>query len=79
MDGGRALALEDTEYVVYIEKPGPLELMVEKHGYDIYWVNPIDGEVTKGKFQGRSLHRRRRPTRRTIGFCTWCAKAAWKA
>ena len=49
VDGGRALALEDTEYVVYIEKPGPLELIVEKHGYDVYWVNPIDGEVTKGK------------------------------
>ena len=49
VDGGRALALEDTEYVVYIEKPGPLELIVEKHGYDVYWVNPIDGAVTKAK------------------------------
>ena len=52
VDGGRALALEDTEYVVYMEKPGPLELVVEKHGYDIYWVNPIDGQFTKGKFKG---------------------------
>ena len=53
VDGGRALALEDTEYVVYIEKPGPLELTVEKHGYEVYWVNPIDGEVTKSKnFKG---------------------------
>ena len=52
VDGGRALALEDTEYVVYMEKPGPLELMVEKHGYDVYWVNPIDGQFTKGKFKG---------------------------
>jgi Domain of unknown function (DUF5060)/Protein of unknown function (DUF4038) len=52
VDGGRALALEDTEYVVYMEKPGPLELVVEKHGYDIYWVNPIDGKFTKGKFKG---------------------------
>ena len=52
MDGGRALALEDIEYVVYMEKPGPLELVVEKHGYDIYWVNPIDGKFTKGKFKG---------------------------
>jgi hypothetical protein len=53
VDGGRALALEDTEYVVYIEKPGPLELIVEKHGYDVYWVNPIDGEASKGKsFKG---------------------------
>ena len=23
VDGGRALALEDTEYLVYVEKPGP--------------------------------------------------------
>jgi len=49
VDGGRALALEDIEYIVYIEKPGPLELTVEKHGYDVYWVNPADGEVIKGK------------------------------
>jgi len=49
VDGGRAMALEDIEYVVYLEKPGPLELTVEKHGYDVYWVNPADGEVTKGK------------------------------
>ncbi|HKA02179.1 MAG TPA: DUF5060 domain-containing protein [Candidatus Solibacter sp.] len=49
VDGGRALALEDIEYIVYIEKPGPLELTVEKHGYDVYWVNPADGEVIKEK------------------------------
>jgi hypothetical protein len=51
-DGGRALALEDTEYLVYIEKPGPLELQVEKHGYDVLWINPADGEVTRQKFKG---------------------------
>jgi hypothetical protein len=49
VDGGRALALEDVEYVVYMAKPGPLELTVEKHGYDVYWVNPADGETIKGK------------------------------
>jgi len=52
VDGGRALALEDTEYVVYIEKPGPLELTVEKHGYDVYWIDPATGESTKAKFKG---------------------------
>ncbi len=53
VDGGRAVALEDIEYVVYVEKPGPVELTVEKHGYDVYWVNPIDGEQTpKKKFSG---------------------------
>ncbi len=49
VDGGRALALEDTEYVVYVAQPGPVELTVEKHGYDVYWMNPIDGEVVKSK------------------------------
>jgi hypothetical protein len=49
VNGGRALALEGTEYVVYVEHPGPVELNVEKHGYDVYWVNPADGESIKAK------------------------------
>jgi Domain of unknown function (DUF5060)/Protein of unknown function (DUF4038) len=52
VDGGRALALEDTEYVVYMEKAGPLELTVEKHAYEAYWINPADGAATKVKFKG---------------------------
>ncbi|HTS27664.1 MAG TPA: DUF5060 domain-containing protein [Bryobacteraceae bacterium] len=54
VDGGRAVALEDTEYVVYIEKPGPVELSVEKHGYDVFWMDPATGEITrdKKKFSG---------------------------
>ena len=49
VDGGRAVALEDVEYVVYIEKPGPIELTVEKHSYDVYWMDPATGETTKAK------------------------------
>jgi uncharacterized protein DUF5060/uncharacterized protein DUF4038 len=49
VDGGRAVALEDTEYIVYVEKPGQVELTVEKHGYEVYWVNPADGERIKDK------------------------------
>ena len=52
MDGGRAVALEGVEYLAYIEKPGPLELRVEKHGYDALWINPADGEITRKKFSG---------------------------
>jgi Domain of unknown function (DUF5060)/Protein of unknown function (DUF4038) len=52
VDGGRAVALEDSEYVVYVEKPGPLELTVAKHGYDVEWINPITGESVKRKFSG---------------------------
>ena len=49
VDGGRAVALEDVEYIVYIEKPGPVEVTVEDHGYDVEWMNPATGERTKAK------------------------------
>ena len=49
VDGGRAVALEDIEYIVYIEKPGPLEVTVEKHAYEITWIDPATGESTRGK------------------------------
>ena len=49
VDGGRALALEDVEYIVYVDKPGPVELTVEDHGYDVAWINPATGERIKGK------------------------------
>lgn len=61
LDGGRAIAVgqlilsEDrkfdaVEYIVYIEKPsGPIEIRVEKHTYDVKWVNPITGEVIPQK------------------------------
>jgi hypothetical protein len=49
VDGGRAVALEGVEYVVYVEKPGPVEVTIEKHGYDVAWINPLDGERTKAK------------------------------
>lgn len=50
VDGGRAVALEGVEYVLYVEKPsGPVEVRVERHGYDVGWFNPITGEFTKLK------------------------------
>lgn len=57
VDGGRALALErpdedeieGIEYVVYIEKPGPVEVLVQKRGYDVAWFNPITGDYQKQK------------------------------
>jgi hypothetical protein len=52
VDGGRAVALEDAEYLVYVEKPAPVELLVEKHSYDVLWINPINGEITRQKFKG---------------------------
>jgi hypothetical protein len=46
VDGGRAIALPETEYIVYVEKPsGPIEVRLIKHGYDVKWLNPITGET----------------------------------
>lgn len=49
VDGGRALALEGVEYIVYVEKPGPVEMLVERHSYQVAWFNPITGEYRKQK------------------------------
>jgi hypothetical protein len=49
VDGGRAIALEGIEYIVYIDKPGPVEVTVEHHGYDVAWINPANGERIKAK------------------------------
>ena len=49
VDGGRAVALEDVEYIVYVEKPGLVELTVENHNYDVTWMNPATGEQIKMK------------------------------
>lgn len=52
VDGGRTLALEGIEYIVYVDHPGPpVEVSVESHfrGYDIEWVNPLTGDSTPGK------------------------------
>jgi hypothetical protein len=64
VDGGRALALEiphddefeGIEYIVYVEKPGPVEIVLQKHNYDVAWINPITGERLKQKdFRGDRL------------------------
>lgn len=57
VEGGRALALEritedgteGIEYIVYVEKPGPVEILVQKRGYDVDWFNPLTGDSIKLK------------------------------
>jgi hypothetical protein len=49
LDGGRALALDGVEYIVYIERPGPVEVTIKNHGYDVTWIDPATGERTKTK------------------------------
>jgi hypothetical protein len=54
LDGGRAVALEDVEYIVYVEKPGPVEVTVEDHSYHVAWINPANGERIRAKeYKGR--------------------------
>ncbi len=65
VDGGRALALEvprgeetpeGIEYIVYVEKPGPVEIVMQRQNYDVAWVNPITGERLKQRgFRGDRL------------------------
>jgi hypothetical protein len=43
IDGARALGLPGVEYLIYIEKPGELSIFVEKHNYEVYWINPATG------------------------------------
>lgn len=55
VDGARAVALEDVEYVNYIEHPGPpVEVTVEDHGYDVQWLNALTGETMDApKYKGQ--------------------------
>ncbi len=49
VENGRALQLEGIEYIVYVENPGPVTVTVEKHGYDVEWIDPATGARTKIK------------------------------
>jgi hypothetical protein len=60
VDNGRSVAVVQAmlpdgdevsavEYIVYVENPGPVELTVEDHSYDVAWINPADGDELKDK------------------------------
>jgi len=50
VDGTRAVALDDIEYVNYVEHPGPpVEVKVQSHGYDVMWFDPATGEYQERK------------------------------
>jgi hypothetical protein len=48
-DALRGLALEGVEYIVYVEKPGPVTVNIEDRRYDGAWFNPVNGQLTKIK------------------------------
>ena len=59
LDGGRALALDGVEYVVYVEKAGPVEVTLENHSYDVAWIDPATGELHQNKdYKGRAFRGR---------------------
>ena len=48
--------MEGIEYIVYVEKPGPVEIVLQSQNYDVAWINPITGERLKQKdFKGDRL------------------------
>lgn len=75
LNGGRALALtiphyydeeyEGIEYVVYLEKPGPVEMTTLKHGYDVYWYDPASGALNKEKKEYKGILYKGEPPDRT--------------
>jgi hypothetical protein len=50
VDNGRGLSLPQTEYLIYIEKPGPVVVRLDgKHKWNVEWINPLDGQVIESK------------------------------
>ncbi len=49
IDNGRGVALEGVDYLIYVEKAGPVRVTLEKHSYDGRWINPITGQSVKLK------------------------------
>jgi hypothetical protein len=48
-DGLRGMALDGTEYIIYVEKAQRVTVNIEDHGYDGAWFNPITGQFMKIK------------------------------
>ena len=66
VSGGRAVAVRGIElrnddpdgvdYLVYVAKPGPVELTVENDNYDVAWINPATGDrVVAKNYKGKSF------------------------
>ncbi len=79
VDGGRAVALEEAEYIVYVENPGPVELLVENHSYDVAWINPISGDELKEKKGYHGEHFTGEPPDRTHDWVLHVSREGHKA
>jgi hypothetical protein len=61
VDGARAVGLEEIGYIAYAERPGIVEINLEKHKYNPRWVNPSNGEETPLKDQRTAIYSRQTP------------------
>jgi hypothetical protein len=58
VDGGRAVGLQEVEYLIYAERPGIVEINLPKHKYNPVWVNPSTGdEIPMKDYKGEVLSR----------------------
>ena len=46
VSNGKALFLEGTDYLLVVDRPGIVEVEVEKHGYNAAWIDASSGERT---------------------------------
>ncbi|GAB4356815.1 MAG: hypothetical protein OHK0021_01120 [Bryobacter sp.] len=56
VSNGRSLALPGTEYLLLVDRPGIVEVEVEKHGYRITWINADTGERQTEKKEYKGEH-----------------------
>lgn len=49
IQNGRGVALEGVDYIIYVEKPGPVTVRLEDHRYDGRWIDPANGQSVKIK------------------------------
>lgn len=56
VDGGRAIGLDEVEFLVYLEKSANLEVTLMKHKYNARWFNPLTGEqIALKDYKGESF------------------------
>jgi hypothetical protein len=51
---GRGIALQGVEYIIYVEKPGPVTVNPKKQSYDVEWFNPATGETIHAKEKSKN-------------------------
>jgi hypothetical protein len=58
VSGGRAVGLEEVEYLAYAQTGGIVELSLPKHKYNPLWINPVTGEEIPLKdYKGETFSR----------------------